>query len=323
MSKRSALGGIGWGVACALLAPWSNGLAWGQESAEQPEAAGDVEVLEARVIDVRGAVKKAPAGVAPTDPGWTAVQLDEMLSGGTQIKTGFRSSVVLEFGPDTVVQIRKASLASIDDYYKTATEKTVLLGLGYGTVRGGSTEAELRTDVTVDSTVATLAKRGTEGWQMSVEPTTGRFRISLARSGLVDAILKATGDRRRLRPNEYATDRNVKLLWINQDIFDRFVSLFDAASMSDTEVKFAALNAGGRSVVSPDAAQSGALSQRSGAASQRAGFEPGEEITSPSRIRVRPEGDFGIPPTPTPSGKYRLPSTGRIGVQSRRATSRP
>ena len=70
-------------------------------------------------------------------------------------------------------------------------------------------EGKLRSDVVVDSTVATLAKRGTEGWQMRVEPMTGRFKISLAEYGLVDAVskLRAAGRMSRtVRPGEYVTE---------------------------------------------------------------------------------------------------------------------
>lgn len=274
-----------------------------QDVADQP-AAGQRQVLQAKVIRVDGMVKKAPLGVSAIDPGWADVVLNEMLPGGTQIKTGFRSSVVLEFGDDTIVQIRKASLVSIDDYYKTATEKSILMGLGYGAIRGGSTEAELRTDVVVDSTVATLAKRGTEGWQLVVEPTTGRFEVSLARAGLVEARLKATRERRTVRPNEYVNDRNIKLMWINQDIFDRKVSFYDKASVTESEFKFAAENPGGGSVVSPDASQATQITKRidptfvaQQIARQQAADAPKPPRLAPPLFRTRPEGDFGIPPT--------------------------
>ncbi len=327
MSWRRFIGLMGLGAAWLFLIPCTD-IAQGQEeqqqtTASEAEESEEVEALQAKVLDVRGSVQQAPVGVGPTESGWTAVEVDDLLDGGTQLKTGFRSSVVLQFGPDTVVQIRKASLASIDDYYKTATKKTVNLGLGYGTVRGGSTEAELRTDVVVDSTVATLAKRGTEGWQMFVEPTTGRFRISLARSGLVEAIRKATGARRRVRAGEYATDRTMKVLWVNQAIFDREVSFYDADSMTETEAKFASLNPGGRSVVSPDSAQANNLSQSSGPASL--GAAPIDEpagITPGPRIRVRPEGDFGIPATLLPTSKHRSPLTRRPVTRSPRPASR-
>jgi len=297
---------------------WGASIALGQPAAEVADA--DTEELQARVIQVAGSVKKAPLGVGPTEAGWEPVQLDDLLSSGMQIKTGFRSSVVLEFGPDTVVQIRKATLASIDDFYKSATEKNILLGLGYGTVRGGSTEADLRTDVVVDSTVATLAKRGTEGWQMAVDPSTNRFRISLARAGLVEAFVKATQDRRIIRPNEYADNKNIKVLWVNQDIFNRQVSFYEGASVTPAESQFAAENPGGTGVVSPDAAQSTQITKRidpSFVAQQQGLTEAASTgrttIIPPPLFRIRPEGDFGLRPTfgglfgllDSPSAKHR------------------
>ncbi len=267
--------------------------------------AGDRQTLQATVVDCHGNVKRAPAGVGPVDQGWVPVQLGELLPAGTQIKTGLRSSVALEFGDDTIVQIRKVSLASIDDYHQTATTKTVALGLGYGTVRGGSLEADLRTDVVVDSTVATLAKRGTEGWQIDVEPITKRFWIG-THTGEIDAFMKAIQRRRSIRSQEYVNNRNVRDLWVNQSVRDRKVSFYDGASVADSETQFAADNSGGATVVSPDASQGSELTKRIDPTfvTQQLAARDTVQQDSPSiflppssQLRLRPEGDFGNPPT--------------------------
>ncbi len=272
-------------------------------AADQPGDATAHQALQAKVVEVHGIVKKAPVGISATAAGWTPVKLNDTLSSGTQIKTGLRSSVALAFGDDTIVQIRKVSLASIDDYYKTATEKSVLLGLGYGTVRGGSTEATLRTDVVVDSTVATLAKRGTEGWQIEVEPTTGRFQISLARYGLLQATLKSTGQQRRVRPHEYVNNRTMNVMWVNQKIFDRAVNFYDDASVTPAESSFAAKNPGGASVVSPDPSQATQITKRidptfvSAQIANQPAATGRTQIFAPPPSNIRPEGDFGLAPT--------------------------
>jgi len=272
-------------------------------AADQPGDAIARKALQAKVVEVHGMVKQAPVGISSTAADWTRVKLNDTLASGTQIKTGLRSSVALAFGDDTIVQIRKVSLASIDDYYKTATEKSVLLGLGYGTVRGGSTEATLRTDVVVDSTVATLAKRGTEGWQIEVEPTTGRFQISLARYGLLQATLKSTGQQRRVRPNEYVNSRTMNVMWVNQNIFDRTVSFYEDASVTPAESSFAAKNPGGASVVSPDPTQATQITKRIDPAfvSTQIANQPATtgrtQILTSTPSNIRPEGDFGLAPT--------------------------
>ncbi|NOT02867.1 MAG: hypothetical protein HOP29_19885 [Phycisphaerales bacterium] len=273
----------------------------GQPAEAQPDAAGR-EALQAKVLEVTGNVRRAPAGVVQGDPQWAAVVVSEMLPSGTQIATGFRSSVVLGFGEDTVVQVRKASLCSIDDYYKSATQKTVALGLGYGTIRGGSTEGELRTEVVVDSTVATLAKRGTEGWEIEIEPTTGFFRGSVARLGLIEMIQKLTGQSRLVRANQYVNTESIRRMWISQTVFDRAVRFYDGASVSESESKFASENTGGASVVSPDASEANQVTKRldPGFVTSLQAAQASNQTTpqfAPPLFRLRPEGDFGFPPT--------------------------
>jgi len=217
----------------------------------------DVEIPSAVVIGVTGEAEWAPAGVSVLeDEGWASIELDQTLSPGTQIRTGFRSQVNLRFGQATFVSIRSASFAGIAEFYLTETSETVRIELGYGTVRGGSTEGEVRSDVVVDSPQATLAKRGTDGWQVTVEAGTGRFHISLARHGLIEAIRKLTGDRSRsklVRPGEYATVDNIANLWIDQAIFDRNVSFCVVEALTTADSGFAADNTDGLGVVVPGA----------------------------------------------------------------------
>lgn len=266
---------------------------------QQPPAAApaDAQRMEATVAEVTGSVKKAPSGTNTADAaGWTVVKLNDLLAPGTQIKTGFRSSVSLLFGDDTVVHVKQLSNVSIDDHYTTATVKSVRLGLGYGTIRGGSTESELRSDVVVDSTVATLAKRGTEGWQLQVDPSTGRFSASVSRSGLVEALSLLTGKSRTVGPNEYANQSNIMLMWVKQDIYDRVASFYPQEGVSDTDFEAGALNTGGTSVLSPG---SGTEANESGQRLQSGDFSVPNEILPQFAVTSvdRPEADFGFAPT--------------------------
>ncbi len=214
-----------------------------------------LEPLPAIVIDVRGVVEWAAAGVSPigTD-GWTAVRISDKLDPTTQIRTGLRSFVTFQFGETTTMSIRSITFASIAQFYRSAKTENVRIDLGYGTVRGGSSEGEFRSDVIVDSPVATLAKRGTEGWEINVEPGTRRFRISLAEHGLVDARQKLIGGRaksRLVRPGEYVTETNIANLWINQDIFNRVVAFYSPGSVTEADAAFDAANNSGYAVLAP------------------------------------------------------------------------
>lgn len=230
-------------VAAALVVASA---ATAQESATTqqavPSPAREVQPLKAKVIEVTGSVEYASTDADPNDASaWKAVEKDMELSADTQIRTGLRSQCVLMFGeePDeTVIAIRRATLAAISDFHRTQTEQRVRLGLGYGAIRGGSTEGTLRSDVVIDSTVATLAKRGTEGYEIQVEPVSGAFRVSLARSGLVTALSKARNLERTVRVGEYVNNANVARMWVNQDIFDRAVRFAEVEAVTASDLNF-------------------------------------------------------------------------------------
>jgi hypothetical protein len=256
---------------------------------------------------VQGAVEWARVGVSPLESnGWAPVELNQQLQSGVQIRTGLRSFVNLQFGETTTIALRSATHASLDQLHRSATTETVRIGLGYGVVRGGSTEGTIRSDVRVESTVATLAKRGTEGWEMSVEPMTGRFRISLAEYGLVEAVSKlknAGRSARTVRPGEYVTDANLANLWIKQDIFDRNVQFYEAHAISVADAEFTAANSRGMGVMAPGggvtlAAAGGRISSdfaiQQAAQSFPGGTLPPTTVLVPPPVR-RPEGDFGTP----------------------------
>ncbi len=286
------------------------------------DAEPDKAIPTAEVIEVGGSVEQAEPDVSPlVDAGWTPVQVGDRLAPGTQLRTGLRSHVNLRFGETTVVSVRSATHASVDAFYRSATSETVRIGLGYGTVRGSSSEGELRSDVTVDSTVATLAKRGTEGWEMSVEPMTGRFRISLARSGLVEAIRKLQNGRtvsRTVAPGEYATRSNIANMWIAQAVFDRNVTFYEASSVTAADAEFETYNTGGFGSVAPGGGSQladvgGRIDARAlvrQAAINNAAISSSSTTVVQPGLLARPEGHFGTPDTfriLLPQGRRRTP----------------
>lgn len=272
------------------------------------DQAGQPTPLTAKAIEVVGDVRRAPAGTSPLKAeAWKPVQEGDELGAGTSIRTGLRSHLTLLFGDNTVVQVKRFTLASISDFYKTATQETIRLGLGYGAVRGGATEGLLRSDLIIDSTVATLAKRGTEGFEMEVEAHTGRFRISLAEEGLVEALQRHTNQRRLLRPGEYATGLNIAKMWIRQAMFDRTVHLVANESMTAADLDFTVDHARGLGPVDPGAGaglagivrpgmQSNAAAVGIGPPARRAFVGPrGPDLVVVKRGPVRrPEGNFGV-----------------------------
>lgn len=207
------------------------------------------EQLKARVVSVAGAASWAPAAASPTDKqAWKAVQVGDEYDAGTQIKTSLRSAVVLTFGDDTVVKIERMTLASIDQFHKSATTKTTRLGLGYGAVRAGVAEGALRSDFAVDSPVATLSKRGTDGIYFYQEPRTGRFVISLARAGELEILHRIRQQLRLLRRGENVTQRLLDFILRSQ--IDRNFNFF-TGGLTNAELRFEMRNTTGLSILNP------------------------------------------------------------------------
>lgn len=299
------------GIVAVVIAP---GALFAQGAPSQPPAAAPVVAeklpLPGKVIEVEGSVDWALAGIsASAKDGWTPVKLNDELKPGTQVRTGLRSRVNIQFGETTVVSLRSATYASLDQLHRSADVESVRIGLAYGTVRGGSSEGTIRSDVIVDSPVATLAKRGTEGWQLEVEAATGKFKVSLSDYGLVEAIQKLGGDKTKsksVRPGEYATDANLSNLWLEQDIFDRSVVFYSPSGTTEADAKFTLTSSRGMGVMAPGGGSDlwdysdrlsadwvlGQIAERSPSG------------TTPPNIAVgqrgpidRPEGNFGTPIT--------------------------
>ena len=286
-------------------APGSQSGAKAGESDAKPASAEDVL---AEVIEVRGRVEQSAIDAAEADPAaskWTPVVQGEKLGGGVRIRTGLRAHLILRFGDASVVMIKRSTLASINQFYREANTDSIRLGLGYGAIRGGTSAGPVRSDFVVESTVATLAKRGTEGWEFWVEPYTGRFRVSLAEWGLVEALEKLTGRRRLVRPGEYANHANIGAMWIKQDIFDRAVHFYAAESLSPADLAANLRQLNGLGVAGPGlASETWASAGRHRVAPLSTGIGTGPAWQPPFETMVlrpsyveRPEGNFGMGPT--------------------------
>lgn len=204
--------------------------------------------LSAVVRKVSGTVVYA----APGKPGtWKPVRVGDRLASGTRIRTLFRSSVILTFAESTVVQINPLTSTRITAALVAPAEEKIRIDLQYGEVRAGVAERQVRTDLTIRSPNATLARRGTEGISFFSERFTGRFRIALAGEGLIEVIDQATGGRRSVLPSQYVTEQMVN--WIETAKFDRAVTLAPTAGLTSDELAFVVDHDGGRGVVSPAA----------------------------------------------------------------------
>jgi hypothetical protein len=278
--------------------------AWAQPAATQPATTGAVQTrpaesidpMSARIVQLAGRVQVAQADPAGEIGPWEDARVGDRLPAGTRIRTRLRSQVVLMFGDDSVVLIDRATLASIDQFHRTADTKFVRLGLGHGAIRAGVAETTLRSDMTIETPTATLSKKGTIDFGIEYEPSSGRFRIFLAREGLVEALNKLTGERRTVLPGQYVTQAMIR--WITTATFDRRVALADLFGLTGSEQWFNAMNGSGRGAVEPGGGmQAGNVGPGQGGQTPTG---PGTQFTRLGRLTPltpgaieRPEGNFG------------------------------
>jgi hypothetical protein len=209
----------------------------------------DDAALPAVVQQVQGKVFYEAPGQAGT---WQPVKVGDRLMPGTRIRTMFRSSVIFTLSDTTVVKVDKVTVMRINDARRTAEAERVRIGLEYGEVRAGVAEREIRSDFTIDSPNATLARRGTHDFGIYSERMTRRFTVSLAGDGLVQALNHLSNQYRTVYARQQVTEAMVR--WINQAKFDWFVSIQPTEGMTSLEQSVAANQGGsGRGVLDPGA----------------------------------------------------------------------
>jgi hypothetical protein len=230
--------GFGW-VSAALAQAQSQAQASPQE---QPAAAGaGLEgTLRYEILEVTGKVRYAPIGTDPKqDAGWTQARVGDQLGAGLEVYVPpVRAAVKMAArpaDPPTVVLFEPGTLVGITDLYldKTKGVAKSRVKLAYGAVRAGVAEGTTRSDMEIESPVATLSKRGTDIFRF--EYRSGRFTMSLSEQGrgIIQAIqTKALGfgglnqmRSRFVTPGQFVTQSMMRA--IDNVQFERRVNIAD------------------------------------------------------------------------------------------------
>ena len=283
----------------------------GQSPQTQPAKAAATQPTgdpgSARVLRTTGRVSVSIPDAQGNFGAWREARADDLLPQGTRIRTRTRAHVLLQFGDDTIVVIERATLASIDQFVKSTDTAAIQLGLGHGSIRGGVSERTLRSDLTIDTPTATLSKRGTIDFRIEYEPSYGRFRISLAEQGLVEALNRILNQSRDVLPGQYVTQLMAR--WIDTAMFDRFIPMISTVGQTSAESWFNVLSHSGFIITLPGAGAEGwsFVGRRGG---ELAGMPPQPQqdmrrsrfdFSFDDGVRNRPEGNFGTGGARTPN----------------------
>jgi len=269
-------------------------------SASPAAKTSDAKPMQARIIKLSGRVQYARTDADGVPGEWQPAKVGDLLPAGTRIRTRLRSKVVLAFGDDSVVMIDRATLASIDQFHRSGDTKYIKLGLGHGAIRAGVAEATLRSDMTIETPIATLSKKGTIDFGIEYEPSTGRFRVFGPRQGLVDILNKLTRKSQTVHPGQYVNQAMIR--WAETMVFDRYVPLDDLFGPTGPERLFNALRDSGPGVVVQGGGQGVAMIPPRLGGRRRPGLPwmnrlPGNLPVLPLSLRprtlYRPEGNFG------------------------------
>jgi len=281
-----------------------------------PEPAG----VRFRVIKVEGGARYSKVGTKTTDnTGWTQAKVGDLVGGGLQFHVPLRSMMQLVMEPaepPTIVMLEPGTLASIDELFKKEATPTTRLGLAYGAIRAGVAEGTVRGDLEIRSPNATLSKRGTWGFRMWVERGTGRWQMSLADRGLVEAIQNQSNQRRLIFPGQSVNQR--MSYWIQSARFNVPVSVPDVFGVKGGDASFLNNNTTGFNILVTNGGnqnsiypfgQSGNLKslqlnasnlfgQQQSALTSTSGLLLGQAISNRlnqnNNVTNRPDGNFGV-----------------------------
>ena len=122
---------LAWTASAGAQAPAAESKPPSETNAASAAQTADTQPMQARIIKLAGRVQYALTDSAGVPGEWQQAKVGDLLPAGTRIRTRLRSKVVLAFGDDSVVMIDRATLASIDQFHRSADTKYVKLGLGH------------------------------------------------------------------------------------------------------------------------------------------------------------------------------------------------
>lgn len=217
----------------------------------QPQPGDGSLVYE--VVEIAGKPLVGPIGtnILKDYAQWRPIQVGEALGRGQQIHAPARAKVKMvarPADPPTVILVEPGSMVAIEDLAIRNGAAVSRLGLGYGAVRAGVAEGQVRSDMEIASPQAVLSKRGTDIFRL--EYVNGRFRMSLSDQGrgMLQAVQLRYSNRgdvigmksRLVTPGQQVTQRMAQA--IDSMTFDRDININDVFGLVGNDRLFTMLN---------------------------------------------------------------------------------
>ena len=212
----------------------------------------DAQPLTATAVVVQRTVLQSPVGTKPTQAdAWTPVAVGDELSSGTQVRVGIRSTLVLRFGDDTVIQLKSITLASLDELYRTETSKVSRIGLAYGAIRGSVREETLRSDMVITSPVMSCSKEGTRDFEVRAMRGSRAWWADGPTDGAILIRDLGTGQTERLSFGQLVDYFTMASPAVQRNLTEQVVDMYGSRFMSTGERDFHVYVDSGQSVTGP------------------------------------------------------------------------
>jgi hypothetical protein len=222
------------------------------QDAEPSDRPADAKELFAKAVALQGRVLQAPIGAKPTErDAWKMVQVGDELGQGTQVRVGLRSSLMLQFGDDAVVQLKPMTLASLDELYQTEAMKRTRIGLAYGAIRGSVREKTLRTDMVIEAPAVTCSKEGTENFGLRTMRGSSAWWAEGPSVGMISVRDVVSGRTERLTFGQLVNFLTQTQTPAKRNMFAQAVKYYDPDNMSAGEKYFNFFTQTGQTITGP------------------------------------------------------------------------
>ena len=137
------------------------------------------QTLTVTVTKLTGKAQVRPASDQP----WKPVKVGDVYGEGTEILTGFGSTVDLKFGDNSTLTVKRVTLFRVDKFRQEGQKVVTRSHLSYGKVAAGVEKGPATSDYKITTPLGTLGVNGTREIGLYVDPGSGQALVGLSQQG--------------------------------------------------------------------------------------------------------------------------------------------